>query len=129
MAQRPPPAQDAARGGQHQVLDQQLAHQPHAAGAQRQPDAHFAAPRQGSGEHDGGDVRARDQQQHADRRADGLRGRAIVLDEGLAQRPHEGSDHVVFVVRLPDRLVRALQVGVGCAAVTPGFSRPMQVPE
>ena len=60
-------ADAASRGRQHQVLDQELAHQPHAAGAERQPDPHFAPARQRAREHHRRDVRARDDQQDRDR--------------------------------------------------------------
>ena len=60
----------AANGRQDQVLDEQLPQQPHAAGADGEPDAHLAAAGQRAREHHRGDVGAGDDQQQRDRGAE-----------------------------------------------------------
>ena len=113
--QHPPSGDDAQKpsaGGEHDVLDQQLPHQPEPARAEREADSHFALTRQRPREHDCRHVRARDRQQHRDRAADRRHGGAIVGARNLAQRPDEGRDDVLFILRVPDRLMRPLQIGV-----------------
>ena len=64
----------ATRGAAHdredQVLDQQLAQQPRAAGADGQADAHFAAAGERARQHHRRDVGAGDDQQQRHRRAE-----------------------------------------------------------
>ena len=63
-------ASSSARGGaqqrQHDALDQQLADEPPAAGAQAEADGDLLLPRGGAGHQQVGDVRAGDQQHQAD---------------------------------------------------------------
>ena len=59
-------AGDAAERGDQRALDQRLAHQAGAAGADRQPHAHLPLPAGGPRQHQVGDVGAGDEQHQAD---------------------------------------------------------------
>ena len=59
---------DASHGGQRQALGDELADEASAAGAERQAQGDFGFARRAAREQKVGQIRARDQQQHADRR-------------------------------------------------------------
>ena len=76
-------ADDAAGDGDQDALGGPEPSERAAGGAERETDGVFAAPHGGPGEHQAGHVRARDQQQHADRA------------EQPPQRVTDGPEHVI----------------------------------
>ena len=116
QAERPSPerqAREAAERRQDEVLDEQLPRQPEAARADRQADAHLPATCERPREHHAGDVRARDEQEQPHRHQQRRRRGAVIAHELLVQRLRVRRDDVLFVARVPDRLLRAQEILLG----------------
>lgn len=79
------PAIPAALASNH-ALDEELAEESGAAGAQSGPDGEFAAPGQSAGEQQAGDVGAPDKQQHGHGGGENPQLGAQVPDDEIAQR-------------------------------------------
>ncbi len=102
----------AAGEREEQVLHQQLDQQPPAARADGDPDRDLAAPGERTRQHQARDVGAGDNQQQPDGPGERPGARAEVAHQLLAQRDRVGRDDLLLVARVPDRLLRAQQVGL-----------------
>ena len=86
-------ADEAAEHGQQHALDQQLANQPEAVGAQRVPQRQLARPSRGAGEQQAGHVGADEEQQQPDDAAEDGEGRHQHALAAVRRAPHvEGSE-------------------------------------
>ncbi len=93
-----------AADGEDQALDQQLAHEPAAAGAERRSDRHLLLARRGAGEQHVRDVAARDEQQQADGGGERVERRAELADDVV--HPAHGGDSELLRVVASDRSAR-----------------------
>ena len=116
-------AEDAADSRQEQALGEQLPDEADPLGAERRADRHLAHAADGPRQHQVGDVRARDEQQAADRAEEHEQRQPDAADEPVGERaeadPHLRVRLRVLAARAPPAM--ALISARARSSVTPGF--------